>query len=152
MDDEKNGSTEELVRKNRLFKKEILDVVFNMCDTFYVHCMPNPLLRIGKRGLTEKEKEQGVVLVFGPYSTRHLNWDDDCIFCEMRFERWEPTTIPFECIARVYDKEGHVVMQWAALVAAEEPEKKPKPKPKAKKEGDSNVIEVDFTRKRPPSE
>ncbi len=152
-------SNEELVAYNRKFKKAILDAMFSMSDTFYIHCMPNPLLNIGTRGLSEREEREGIVLVFGPYSTRALNWDEKSILCEMQFNRWEKVRIPFECISRIFDKSGQVNMQWATLVSSEShreetaqpPEAaadgKPAPETPKKKEK-SRVIEVDFTRKR----
>ncbi|MBI3396234.1 MAG: stringent starvation protein B [Spirochaetia bacterium] len=108
---------EEVVQLNRKFKKSIMDVMFNMTDTFYIHCLPNPLLQIGNRGLVDREKADGIVLVFGPYSTRALSWDEQFIHCEMQFGRWERVRIPFECVARMFDKGGHVSMQWATMVS-----------------------------------
>lgn len=151
-------SNEELVAYNRKFKKAVLDVMFSLSDTFYIHCMPNPLLQIGTRGLMDREQREGIVLVFGPYSTRNLNWDESGIQCEMQFNRWEHVRIPFECIDRMYDKGGQVNMMWATLVSSEshrETEKLPAPAaegteetPPPKKKDRSRVIEVDFTRKK----
>jgi hypothetical protein len=157
-------SPEELVIFNRKLKKATLDVLFTLCDTFYIHCMPNPLLMIGKRGLADKEKTEGIILVFGPYSTRHLNWDEKSIQCEMQFGKWERVNIPFECIARMFDKSGQVIMQWATLISPEPasdaaktetqkiPEKtdaspgKSTARPRGNKNG--SVIEVDFSKKK----
>ncbi|HMU85553.1 MAG TPA: ClpXP protease specificity-enhancing factor SspB [Leptospiraceae bacterium] len=153
-------SNEELVAYNRKFKKAVLDVMFSMSDTFYIHCMPNPLLHIGGRGMTDREQREGIVLVFGPYSTRNLNWDEGSILCEMQFNRWEKVRIPFECVSRIFDKSGQVNMQWATLVSSEShrdepqtaPEGTPVPPegetPAPRKKDKSRVIEVDFTRKR----
>lgn len=150
-------SNEELVAYNRKFKKAVLDVMFSLSDTFYVHCMPNPLLQIGTRGLMDREQREGIVLVFGPYSTRNLNWDETGIHCEMQFNRWEHVRIPFECIDRMYDKGGQVNMMWATLVSSEShreagetveaPPATEEEKPQRKKEK-SRVIEVDFTKKK----
>ncbi|MCE9599098.1 MAG: hypothetical protein K8S54_14140 [Spirochaetia bacterium] len=149
-------SNEELVAYNRKFKKAILDVMFSLSDTFYVHCVPNPLLHIGSRGLQDREEREGIVLVFGPYSTKNLNWDETGIHCEMQFNKWERVRIPFECIDRMFDKSGQVNMQWATLVSAEshreeqltqnsEPGATPEP---VKRKEKSRVIEVDFTKKK----
>ena len=105
-------STEEM-RNLRKFKKSILDVLFNHCETFYIHCMPHEKLLLGKRGLLKKEQTEGLILVFGPYSTRGLTWDDDYLECEMQFSRWEFVRIPFDSIVRMFDKSGQVIMQWA---------------------------------------
>jgi hypothetical protein len=163
MSDQMSG--QELVEYNRKFKRAILDVLFRLCDTFYMHCMPNPLLHIGKRGLVDKEKTDGIILVFGPYSTRHLSWDDNFIHCEMQFGRWEKVSLPYECVARMFDKSGQVIMQWATLVApeshreiddlmgkiGESGQKKIREREKKgsdARKGESKIIEIDFTKKR----
>lgn len=164
-----NGETppEEMVLANRRFKKAVLDVMFSMTDTFYIHCTPNPLLDIGRRGLVDREKNDGIILVFGPYSTRNLTWDDNFIICEMQFSRWENVRIPFECISRIFDKAGHVAMQWATMVSQDTPASTPAktssdaetPPPAEVPETEragagtskSRVIEVDFSRKKPRS-
>ncbi len=105
--------TTEEMRNLRKFKKGILDVLFIHCETFYIHCMPHEQLVLGKRGLLKKEQTEGLILVFGPYSTRKLTWDDDSLECEMQFSRWEYVRIPFDCIVRMFDKSGQVIMQWA---------------------------------------
>ncbi len=111
---------EGILTQNRVLKKAVLDVMFQHCDTFYIHCMPHDRLVIGTRGLQEREKEEGIVLVFGPYSTRHLSWDEDFLYCELQFNRWEGVQIPYECIGRVFDKGGQVIMQWATPSPEEE--------------------------------
>lgn len=105
--------TQEEMKNLRKFKKAILDVLFNHCETFYIHCMPHERLVLGKRGLLKKEQTEGLILVFGPYSTRKLTWDDDFLECEMQFSRWEYVRIPFDCVVRMFDKSGQVIMQWA---------------------------------------
>jgi len=107
------------MEQNRRFKKAILDVLFQYCETFYIHCMPHPDLAIGRRGLLDREKTEGIVLVFGPHSTRQLSWDDRLMYCELQFNRWEPVSIPYECVARMFDKDGQVIMQWSALAPEE---------------------------------
>lgn len=168
---------EGILNQNRVLKKAVLDVMFQHCDTFYIHCMPHDRLAIGTRGLQDREKEEGIVLVFGPYSTRHLSWDEDFLYCELQFNRWESVTIPYECIGRVFDKGGQVIMQWAtpspeegSQVETGEPAKEsPKKddsevqaftskatksggkrtsKEKGKAGDESRVIEVDFRNKR----
>ena len=128
-----NDDTElkEQLEYNRKLKKAVLDAMFREVDSFYIHCMPNPLLVIGERGLIDKEKSEGIILAFGPYSTRTLDWDDRFIFCDMQFSRWENVTIPFECIYRIQDSTGQVVMQWKTLVDPEA-EKKEQPPPELK--------------------
>ena len=157
--DEGITGDEELLRYNRRLKKAMLDVMFRDVETFYVHCMPNSMLEIGRRGLIEKESKDGIILVFGPYSTRHLSWDDNLIYCDMQFGRWEQVTIPYECIARMFDKTGQVIMQWAVLTAPDGETlvqtapvatlQGPPGPAEDPPEGDRHrVIQVDFTKKK----
>lgn len=172
-----NQNEEELLNHNRKLKKSVLDVMFQHCDTFYIHCMPDPELQIGTRGLVERESEEGIVLVFGPYSTRHLSWDDNYLFCELQFSRWEQVRIPYECVGRVFDKGGQVIMQWATMTAerirlaeseagaettpkktvhaadksigkAQKSTESAKTEKSGKKADESRVIEVDFRNRR----
>ncbi|MCB1173409.1 MAG: stringent starvation protein B [Leptospiraceae bacterium] len=108
------------LRQHRAFKKDLLDVIFSHFETFYLHCMPHPNLVLGKRGLLEKEKSEGIILVFGPHSNRNLGWDEHFLYCELQFQRWETVQIPYESIARIFDKEGQIIIHSATMA---EPEK-----------------------------
>jgi len=134
---------------NRRLKKAILDVMFLEVETFYIHCNPHPELLIGNRGLVDKEKEEGIILVFGPYSTRHLSWDEHAIHCDMQFNKWEHCSIPFISISRIFDKEGQVIMQWAVYEHSTSAETQSSEADSAltEEEKKSRVIEVDFTKK-----
>jgi hypothetical protein len=155
----------ELIEFNRKFKKAILDVLFSICETFYIHCMPHPGLSIGRRGLVDREKDEGIILVFGPYSTRGLSWDEENIYCEMQFNSWERLVIPYVCIARMFDKTGQVLMHWnifdSKLPELSDPQSvdaKPERSLRKKKIAEKKssepgsetekVIEVDFSRKK----
>ena len=100
---------------NRTIKKSILSQLFTLSSVFYVHCMNHPELILGRRKLSSQEQEEGIVLVFGPYSSRNLNWNDTSIVCELQFQYWENIIIPYESIARIFDKEGQVMMNLAAV-------------------------------------
>lgn len=165
-----DDSQQELIRYNRKLKKEILNVLFRECDTFYIHCLPNPGLEIGSRGLVDKEVTEGIILVFGPYSTRTLTWDEEFIHCDMQFNtRWESVHIPYESIYRMFDREGQVLMQWSTFVSEEdgqipsfnreasfmgtalgpqEDSTNTEVETEESEGGSSRVIEVDFTKKK----
>ncbi len=157
-----DSNSGDILAYNRKFKKSVLDMMFTICDTFYIHCIPDPSLFMGTRGLIDREKTDGIILVFGPYSTRHLTWDEQFIHCEMQFNRWEKVSIPFECIARMFDKSGQVIMQWQTMSAPipSPAGQKSEPNgdliktvpPAEKKDGpeksNSRVIEVDFSKKK----
>lgn len=145
------------LKEHKAFKKDILDVVFTHCETFYIHCMPADELKIGTRGLIDQEPKDGIILVFGPHSNRDLSWDEDFIFCKLQFTKWENIQIPYECISRVFDKSGQVIIQWATISKNDVEVKITEPGIKAgehnkcdskKEDPESKVIEVDFTKKR----
>lgn len=110
----------ELIEYNRRLKRAILDVMFRETETFYIHSLPHPRLVIGRRGLVEREKTEGIILVFGPYSVRRLEWDEQAVRADLQFgSRWEHVVIPYECIVRIFDKSGQVIMQWATMAVRE---------------------------------
>ena len=100
------------LKLNRSLKKGILEVLFAQCQTVYVHCVPHPALEIGKRGLTQKEEEEGILLVFGPHSMRNLELNEKYIRCALQFKTWEAVQIPIESISRIFDKGSQVSMDW----------------------------------------
>lgn len=140
---------------NRQLKKAVLAAMFEACDTFYIHCMPHPELYIGKRGLIDKEKAEGIILVLGPYSTRDLELDEQFVLCDMQFSGWESVAIPYECIVRMFDKSGAVIMQWSTPYStdlqndeiASRPEKQ-KSEPSRTNDKEDTVIKVDFSKKK----
>ena len=138
----------EILKHHRAFKKDILDVIFTHFETFYIHCMPHPDLLIGMRGLQDKEKQEGIVLVFGPHSNRNLGWDEKALYCELQFNKWEAVQIPYECISRIFDKEGQVIINCATVQQESEADSKKGKSRRSAKAGkgdsESKVIEVDF--------
>ncbi|MBW7857035.1 MAG: stringent starvation protein B [Leptonema sp. (in: Bacteria)] len=96
---------------NRRIKRALFESLFEVCETFYVQVMPHSELVIGMRGLVGKEKEEGIVMVFGPYSARRLSWDEWGVSCDMHFNGWEIVHIPWESITRIFDKEGQFFIQ-----------------------------------------
>jgi hypothetical protein len=148
---EKNFTVEDL-KYNRSFKKAIFEVLLEQTETFYLHCLNHSELKIGTRGLLEKEKVDGIILVFGPYSYRKLSWDERGIYCEMNFGKWEDVFIPFECIFRAFDKAGHFIMQFITMEVKEEKKENSfqqedlnvDHKKNPTKEQQNNVIKIDF--------
>ena len=65
----------------------------------------------------EKEKEEGILLVFGPHSMQGLELNDKYIRCRLQFQRWEEVQIPMESISRIFDKGSQVTMDWFYLPA-----------------------------------
>lgn len=134
----KNFTKEELVYNKKL-KKSIFEVLLENTDTFYIHCLDHPNLKIGERGLTNLEKKEGIVFVIGPYSYKNMSWDEDYISCEMNFAKWEVVVIPYESIFRFFDKAGHCIIQFLVIERQEKEE--------LTKTEEDKVIKIDFTKK-----
>jgi hypothetical protein len=143
--------TIEDLKYNKAIKKSFFEVLLEQVETFYLHCVNHSKLSIGTRGLLEKEQKEGIILVFGPYSYRKLDWDEDGIYCEMNFGKWENIYIPYECIFRVFDKAGHFMMQFLTMeIEYEKTEVDQRSKLNTSEELDSeqtNVIQIDFSKK-----
>ncbi|GIX41892.1 MAG: hypothetical protein KatS3mg129_1625 [Leptospiraceae bacterium] len=150
--------TYEDLKYNRSVKKAFFEVLLEQTETFYIHCLNHTKLLIGTRGLLDREKKDGIILVFGPYSYRKLDWNEEGIFCEMNFGKWESVYIPYECIFRVFDKAGHFMMQFITMELLEEEKKEEKAnqeelsfdipdKEKKRKDAENNVIKIDFSKK-----
>ncbi|MFN3605417.1 MAG: hypothetical protein ACK4UJ_11980 [Leptonema sp. (in: bacteria)] len=133
--------SEEDIKYNKKLKKSVFEILLENSETFYIHCWNHPNLVIGSRGLTDLEKQEGMILVLGPYSYRNLNWDEDTISCEMNFAKWESVEIPYESIFRFFDKRGQILVQFLVLETEE------KIKQKKITQEQENVIKIDFTKK-----
>jgi stringent starvation protein B len=147
--------TLEMIEYSKMLKRSILDTLFTKTTSFFIHCSPHSDLLLGQRGLINNEKTDGIVLIFGPYSTRNLQWDENAVFCEMQFgSQWQHVYIPYHCISRMYDKDGQFLMHWTAYNISERKEAEaPVKSEKIHKVSESNVITVDFaSRKRPQAD
>ncbi len=131
--------TKEEIQYNKKLKKSMFEVLIENVDTFYIHCLDHPDLKIGERGLTDVEKKEGIVFVIGPYSYKDLSWDDNYISCEMNFAKWEKVFIPYESIFRFFDKAGHCLIQFLVIEIQEKKE--------TKTSEEEKVIKIDFTKK-----
>lgn len=143
----------------REFKKQLFSVYWERFGTFYVHAMPHPDLKIGKRGLIGEEPESGIILVIGPRAARDIRIEEKWVYSELQFGyTWEQVFIPWDSVFRYFDKSQQTVTQMRIYLGkAEEPEEKKEPekpefapedsesasKDKGKKRKD-NVIQVDF--------
>lgn len=89
---------------NTSTKLNILKEVLTSSEKVYLHIIAHPDLFIGKRGLIDKEKEEGIVLVFGHQSYRNLTFEDNFIYVDMRFAgKWESLAIPVTAVTTVFD-------------------------------------------------
>lgn len=146
----------------RDFKKQLFSLYWERFGTFYLHAMPHPDLKIGKRGLIGDESESGIILVIGPRAARDIRIEQDWAYAELQFGyTWEQVFIPWDAVFRYFDKSQQTVsqmriflgkLQSSAGTGPEFAETDSLPssgefvtesKAKGKKRKD-NVIEVDF--------
>ena len=86
------------------FKINIIDTVFKHYDKFYLKILPSAKLIIGRRGLIGDEVQNGIILIFGPYSYKDFKWDSTIIDVKMKFSgKWENIVIPLSSISAVFD-------------------------------------------------
>lgn len=127
------------------FRKQIISTILDTGDKFYMHIAPLEDVHIGKRGLIDQEKDQGIMLVFGNESFKDFEWDELYIYLSMRFSgSWEHLMIPINAIQTVFDDPvnpkyifNFKVIDTAEVEQPDEPQKQ-----QPKKEG--NVISLDF--------
>ncbi len=85
-------------------KKSIFELLLNNGYKFYMNIHPTEHLIVGKRGVTQEEKEMGLILVFSKTSYRNLKIDEHFIYCDMKFKGiWENLQIPFYAINYMVD-------------------------------------------------
>ncbi len=146
--------TREDLKYNRSLKKSIFEVLLKETTTFYIHSKFHSSLFIGSRGLKEKEKEEGIILVFGPYSYRNLEWNEKGISCEMNFGKWEMVFIPYESIFRIFDKAGHFIFQFITFEITGEVEQTEKAQSQTEDsvEDADKVIKINFQKKKKKDE
>lgn len=117
---------------------------------------------IGKRGFTEEEKKQGLILVFNNKTSSTLNWDSEGnLTCVLAFgTRREPVSVHHDDLLGVFSPEAGV--QFLRSDVSKEPAAAPathadaEPPPKAEKEAPhvdgKHVVSIDSFRKRKPKE
>ncbi|MCU0823641.1 MAG: ClpXP protease specificity-enhancing factor SspB [Leptospira sp.] len=144
-------TTEEILNL-REFKRDLFNLYWEKFGVFYIHVMPHPKLEIGKRGLLNAEKESGVVLVFGDKAVKILESKPEYLFAELQFgSTWEPTTIPWDAVFRIYDKYQNSASQLrflqietASTSSQDLNTNKSKVSSVKQEQGEGNVIRVDF--------
>jgi len=149
MDDETLSREDiDLLRK---FKSSIFDLYWEKYGFFYIHVLPHPDLQMGNRGLIGKEKEGGVILAFGATACKDISSEEEYLYAELQFGmKWEKLLIPWDCIFRIFDKSQNSLTQLRvvkeSLTSIEKPKTSKKKAPKESAE--SNVIQIDFSRKK----
>lgn len=137
-----------------IFKKQVLELLFDFYDKFYMHVVPAGDIRIGERGFIGNESEHGLVLVFSASSYKNLRWDENALYADMRFSgKWESLVIPFKSVATVFDDPGkpNFVFKFSMYTEKESSGKnkeKGKSADKSRVESsDGKVVKVDFSKR-----
>jgi len=136
------------------FKKQVLELLFDFYDKFYMHVVPAGDIHIGERGFLGNENEHGLVLVFSASSYKNLRWDENALYANMRFSgKWESLVIPFQSVVTVFDDPGKPDFVFKFAVETEkEPSSKNKEKEKSAdksrvKSSNGKIVKVDFSRR-----
>lgn len=106
---------------------------------------------IGRRGFTEEEKKQGLVLVFNARTNTKLDWDGEGnLLCVLAFgTRKEEVSVHHDDLAGVFSPEAGVQFLRTDLGTAPEP--KPAPESAVGEGGSKQVVSLgDFRKQRPP--
>ncbi|MDX9715077.1 MAG: ClpXP protease specificity-enhancing factor SspB [Dissulfurispiraceae bacterium] len=130
-------------------KKDNFYHILDMAGRVFILVKYSPDVIIGKRGFTEQEKKQGLVLVFN--TNMNFQWDDYGISATLAFGTVpQKCVIPAEHIAAVYSPDMNV--QFLAAGSYEqksEPSKEQPPdaRPKGPGAEGSSIVKVDFSKK-----
>lgn len=106
---------------------------------------------IGRRGFTEEEMKQGLVLVFNTRTNTKLEWDGEGnLSCVLAFgTRREDVSIHHDDLAGVFSPEAGV--QFLRTDLGKKPEQEPAPESTAGEGDPKQVISLsDFRKQRPP--
>lgn len=132
-------------------KKNVFYEMLDMAGRVFIVARYSENVIIGNRGFTEDEKKNGMVLVFN--KSMNFSWDDSGITSTLVFG-----TSPQKCfiaaddIVAIYSPELSAQFITALQTPAEAPGKKDKAgtEPDQEEKTGSNVVKVDFRRKRTP--
>lgn len=108
---------------------------------------------IGRRGFTEEEKKQGLVLVFNARTNTKQEWDSEGnLSCVLAFgTRKEEVSIHHDDLAGVFSPEAGVQFLRTDLGTAPEPG--PAPDRTVGERGSKQVVSLgDFRKQRPPGQ
>ncbi|MBI2265511.1 MAG: hypothetical protein HYU64_10115 [Armatimonadetes bacterium] len=123
-------------------KKTVFYELLNLAGRVFVVARYSDRAVIGRRGFTDEEMKNGIILVFN--QTMNFTWDETGISASLVFETaLEKCFVPVEDIVVVYSPE----LQTQFVVAPPPPgEAKPEKRADGSKSS-SKVVKVDFQRK-----
>lgn len=132
-------------------KKKVFYEMLNLAGRVFILVRPSDNVVIGKRGFTEDEKKNGLILVFN--SRMNFLWDEDGISATLVFGTTpEKCFIPSDDIVFIFSPELHsqfsVSPEPAEKVKGEEEKRIASEDNKAKPVKEDRIVKVDFTKKR----
>jgi hypothetical protein len=98
------------MKKQVEYLRKLFYDIWNDFGGVYLLVRYSELTRIGKRGFTDEEKKQGLVLVFNNQTNTKLNWDDEGnVSCVLAFgTRKEEVSIHHDDLLGVFSPEAGV--------------------------------------------
>ena len=134
------------MKKQVEYLQKLFYDIWNDFGSVYLIVKYSGNTRIGKRGFTEEEKQQGMILVFNDKTSNTLNWDaEGNLTCVLAFgTRKEDVFIHHDDLLGVFSSEAGV--QFLRSDAGKEPEAPPETN--AGHGGDNQVVSMSSFRKR----
>ena len=98
------------MKKQVEYLRKLFYEIWNDFGGVYLLVRHSDLTRIGKRGFTDEEKKQGLVLVFNNQTNTRLDWDDEGnVSCVLAFgTRKEDVYIHHDDLLGVFSPEAGV--------------------------------------------
>ncbi len=117
-----------------------------MAGRVFIVVRYSPDVIIGKRGFSDQEKKQGLVLVFN--SSMKFQWDDFGITATLAFGTApQKCFIPVDAIVAVYSPELNMQFIAAPQAAGTKDNTLQTPARAETPDADAKVVKVDFTKK-----
>lgn len=141
-----------MLSKTNALKKTVFYEMLKLAGRVFIVARYSERVVVGNRGFTEDEKENGIVLVFN--SSMNFSWDDEGIASTLVFGTSpERCFIPADDIVAIYSPEMNSRFITSPPPSAETSDKQDKtaiPRGVHEDRTGSNVVKVDFTRRRAP--
>jgi len=132
-------------------KKDVFYRMLDMAGRAFIVARYSENVMIGNRGFTEEEKKDGIVLVFN--KSMNFSWDDVGITSSLVFGTSpQKCFIPADDIVAIYSPElnSQFITPFQVPKVAPEGKDTVVTEPAREEKTGSNVVKVDFRRKRTP--
>lgn len=142
------------MKKQILYLQKLFYDIWNDFGSVYLVVSHSARTQVGKRGFSDEEKKQGLILVFNNKTNTQLNWDDEGnVTCVLAFgTRREEVFIHHDDLRAVFSPDAKVQFvrnDVEAEPAAESgPETAPAEEKKTEPADDKHVVSIDKFRKK----